>query len=121
MARSCWTFPLVIRTDVRPGPEELVLAVDPAQLPSVRLVGVVVDVQGNGRAGITVAPSWVSAAGVHGSPLVTTDEYGGFDVGPYPPGTWSVVVRGGETGQLRLGPVELGPGETHDFGDVVVE
>jgi hypothetical protein len=56
---------------------------------------------------------------------VTTDAEGNFELGPYPAGTWELEVEPPagrpDEGHARLGPRELGVGETWDCGTIVLE
>jgi hypothetical protein len=119
LAASVYFFPLAVVEDAHPGPGETVIEVDAARWPSVRLKGRVLDAQGVPVPGASVAPSLQDPA-ARNSPLLTTDASGAFDLGPYPPGRWTISIEHGRSGELRSAIVELGPGETWDFGDLIL-
>jgi len=94
-----------------------VIELDAARWPSVRLKGRVLDAGGEPVPGASLAPTFLDPL-VHGGPLLTTDEAGVFDLGPYPPGRWQIVIEHGQASELCTATVELAPGETWDFGDL---
>lgn len=119
LAADANDYPLAVVEDVHPGGGEGVIEVDAARWPSVRLKGRVLDALGDPLPGAALAPS---PEGYSGSgPLLQTDATGSFDIGPYPPGRWSVLVQDDEAGELRTETVELVAGQTWDFGDLRME
>jgi RNA polymerase sigma-70 factor (ECF subfamily) len=111
-------FPVSAQADVQPGPEELVIELDPTSWPSVRLQGRVVDGAGHAVAGTRLTPM---LEGQHSGPVLSAGEDGSFDLGPYPPGRWTLGVRAPGKAALKTEPVDLAPEQSYDFGDVVVE
>jgi RNA polymerase sigma-70 factor (ECF subfamily) len=103
----------------RPGAEEFVLALDPALLaePSVMLRGRVVD-----SAGAPVGGAHAIPRGPATIPTVALADAktGRFELGPLVPGEWSVVARARGRADAETARVTLGPGASHDFGDVVL-
>jgi hypothetical protein len=114
-------FPLAVASGVRPDQGELRLQIAPENRPSVRITGVVVD--GSGAA---VANTHVRARTPTSrrSAQVLTDAEGRFELGPCPPGSWSLEVRAPsgatESGTTTLGPRELAPAETWECGEIVL-
>jgi hypothetical protein len=117
LAAGLYVFPLAAVDDLHPGASETVIAVEAARWPSVHLRGRVLDAQGEPVPGASLSPSLREALG-HNGPLLTTDAAGAFDLGPYPPGHWTILVQAGQTDELRTETVELAPGQTWDFGDL---
>ncbi|NOT29644.1 MAG: sigma-70 family RNA polymerase sigma factor [Planctomycetes bacterium] len=115
LAAGEYSFPMAELHDVHPGPEEIVLELDLARWPSIRLRGRVVDASERPMPGVVFSP-W--RVGQNTAPLLTTREDGTFDVGPYPPGSWFVQVRHEGDTRVKSEVVELGRGETWDFGDL---
>ena len=107
-------FDLFSIEDVLPGGEELVIELDAARLPSVRLKGRVVDGQGQPVAFARVSPTNDDALTL---PVLKARADGTFDLGEFPPGRWGIFVGF----RLRTELVEVGPHETHDFGDLIGE
>jgi hypothetical protein len=114
-------FPVAVATGVFPEREDVRLQITPASRPSVWIAGTVVDASGTAVANAQVIPASRSH---ERSPMVTTDAQGNFELGPYPPGTWELVVEPpsgrAEVGRARLGPRELGAGETWDCGTILL-
>jgi hypothetical protein len=114
-------FPVAVATGVFPEREDVRLQITPASRPSVWIAGTVVDASGTAVANAQVIPASRSH---ERSPRVTTDAQGNFELGPYPPGTWELVVEPpsarAEVGRARLGPRELGAGETWDCGTILL-
>lgn len=111
-------FPVAVLAGVRPGAEELVLELDPARWPSIRLKGRVLDARRQPLAGIRLSPVAKKASSI---PILTTAADGTFDIGPYPPGPWGVSVGASGPTRLRTEFVEVAPQQTWDFGDLILE
>src|SRR5262249_50730053 len=63
----------------------------------------------------------VSAFRVEGNQGITsTGNEGRFELGPYPPGTWSLYVRHPEHPDYRSEKRELGPNATWDLGTITL-
>ncbi|MEO6709929.1 MAG: carboxypeptidase-like regulatory domain-containing protein, partial [Planctomycetota bacterium] len=96
--------------------------IDPAQWPSARFKGRVLDATrqpiAEARFSLVREKNGPSSGGI-----LTTDATGAFDVGPYPPGRWKVQVWSMNLVQPLLvsGEVEVSAGQTFDFGDLIVE
>jgi len=104
--------------DVAPQVEPHPLAIAADALPSARLRGRVVDAQGTPRASVTVVARTNVAALLLSQASVTTDAEGRFDVGPLPPGAWTVLL--GEPPSARvLTTKTLAADEVAELGDVV--
>ncbi|MBL8801946.1 MAG: sigma-70 family RNA polymerase sigma factor [Planctomycetes bacterium] len=116
--RSGGLTPLLRQRAVRPSDEELVLALDPATLPSARLRGRVVDERGEPLLDVEVSP--YSPLIPH-SPIEEVDPQSGrFDLGPFAPGQWGLVVSARGRPALRIPLRTLAAGELVELGDVVV-
>lgn len=116
--RSGGLTPLLRQRAVRPSDEELVLALDPATLPSARLRGRVVDERGEPLLDVEVSP--YSPLIPH-SPIEEVDpQTGRFDLGPFAPGQWGLVVSARGRPALRIPLRTLAAGELVELGDVVV-
>jgi hypothetical protein len=115
------SYPLVVLEHVLPAGQELVIEIDPALWPSARFKGRVLDAAGEplAEAHVRLKGERSVAMGL----LWPTDPTGAFDIGPYPPGRWRIQVwRLGSSKPLFVtDEVQVGAGETFDFGDLVVE
>jgi hypothetical protein len=113
-------FPLAVVEDVLPGPDEVLIRVDPARMASARLKGRVLDARGEPRVDITVSPE---LEGSHSYLQFRARADGTFDLGPFPPGRYGIVVWKKRTPLvlLRVESVEVAPDEIHDFGDLIVD
>jgi len=110
--------PLLRQRSVRPSDEELVLALDPATLPSARLRGRVVDERGEPLLDADVSPYSPS---ISYSPIEQVDPQSGrFDLGPFAPGQWGLVISVRGRPALRIPLRKLAAGEIVELGDVVV-
>ncbi|MSR62218.1 MAG: sigma-70 family RNA polymerase sigma factor [Planctomycetes bacterium] len=114
-------FSPAVAAGVFPERDELVLRVDPTRLPSVRIVGAVLDQDGqpvpSAQLRLTNLAFGRSASA---SPAID----GSFDLGPYPSGPWSLSVKAAERAdcpELLVGPHELAAGETWDCGALVLQ
>jgi protocatechuate 3,4-dioxygenase beta subunit len=102
---------------VRAGGAELVLEPDPALEPSVHLRGRIVDADGQPLPGAWFRPCHAKQ---DGQPLLAADVDGRFELGPYPPGEWTIRVQAGNL--CSNSPTHaFAAGETWDFGDVHAE
>ncbi len=105
--------------DVRPGPAEVVLRIDPATAPSARLRGRFVDAQ---RA--PVADLWLA---LHSNtlnrslPRPTVEKDGRFEFGPVSPDSYRLYVEFKKFPSRTLGPYELVRDQTLDLGEIVLE
>ncbi|TAH39309.1 MAG: sigma-70 family RNA polymerase sigma factor [Planctomycetota bacterium] len=111
-------FPVAVQTGVRPDGAELLFLIAAAQRPSVRLRGRIVDGPQGLSAAVTMHP-WRHGASV--SPIETPAATGEFELGPYPPGEWNLIVRPASGPELRLGPKELHPHDTWDLGTIRID
>jgi RNA polymerase sigma-70 factor (ECF subfamily) len=112
---------------VRPGGDALLVRMPDHRRPSVRIVGSVADADGRPFAGATVS---VQDALLSGGDLATVKEdTGRFELGPYPPGEWTLCVQPSWPGglvsafpptqpQTWLGPKRLAANVTWDVGTV---
>lgn len=116
--RSGGLTPLLRKRAVRPSDEELVLALDPANFPSARLRGRVVDERGEPLLDVEVSP--YSPLIPH-SPIEQVDPQSGrFDLGPFAPGQWGLVVSARGRPSLRTALRALAAEEILDLGDLVI-
>ncbi|NOT31430.1 MAG: hypothetical protein HOP15_13365 [Planctomycetes bacterium] len=107
------------RTNVRPSPDELVLRVSDAMIPSARIVGTFLDEAGRPLPTAQILP-W--ATGSPGAGFESCDpRTGRFELGPYPAGPMQLIFRAPGRGTLVRGPHALAPGETWDVGEVRLE
>jgi len=111
------TFASTIVGLIRPGEEEQVFRVATRDLPSVRVLGCVVDEHGDPCGPAELQPRLLEQ---YVSPLCKSDAAGRFDLGPFPPGSFVLCVRAPGHPELVLGPRTLAAGESWDCGEVVV-
>jgi hypothetical protein len=111
-------WPAATREDVRAGGEEIVIEPDPAFEPSVRLRGRVVNPLGEPVGGVRLNPS---LRGYPMAPVLMSEPDGRFDIGPCPPGVWTLLANTTGYVQLRSESRRLEPGETWDLGDLVLQ
>ncbi|MEQ1894515.1 MAG: carboxypeptidase regulatory-like domain-containing protein, partial [Planctomycetota bacterium] len=111
-------FDLASVAGVLPGADELVIEIDPARLPSVRLSGRVVDDQGHPVAFAVIGPQNDEALTL---PMLKARADGTFDLGTFPPGRWRILAGRYLMSQASTEFVEVATGQTHDFGDLVVK
>jgi RNA polymerase sigma factor (sigma-70 family) len=110
-------FVLATVREVRPSDEEVLIEIDPARRPSVRLRGRVVDELGKPLTDVDVSPFDFDLGP---SPVEHVDaQTGRFDLGPYPSGNWGLVIVSRDRPPLRVPPRKVAPDEAHDFGDLV--
>lgn len=109
------TFAALKVSGVRPSADEIVLRVPGSSTPSVRILGVFLDEQGQPMPGAEVMP-W--HGGGNSSGLKCEEATGRFELGPFPPGRWRLNLRAPGRATVFLGPRELAPGETWDCGEV---
>jgi RNA polymerase sigma factor (sigma-70 family) len=104
------------RTGVRPGPDELLLRVEGAALPSARIAGTFLDEEGR------PIPDAQLIAFVEGQDMFAMHSCdpttGRFDLGPYPPRRASLNLAAPGRAPLNIGPHELVAGQTWDVGTV---
>src|SRR5262249_7714586 len=86
-------FSPAIATGVFPERGEVELRVDPARRPSVRIAGAVQDELGRAVPGAQLR---LTNAAFGRSVQESPQSDGTFDLGPYPPGSWSLAVRAAE-------------------------
>ncbi|MCC6406089.1 MAG: sigma-70 family RNA polymerase sigma factor [Planctomycetes bacterium] len=89
-AEGSGLFALGEFTGVRPSDQELVVRLDAASRPSVRIVGRVITPDGDTPAGTTIMP-FNEALGWAVHQLVAAD--GTFSIGPLPAGDWGFVLE----------------------------
>lgn len=113
-----WSFfPCATATGVFPGRGELVLRVDSARRPSARIVGSVLDEAGGAVGGVQI----IVSNGDGGAPILNPGPDGRrFELGPYPPGTFTLFIRAQGLPDVIVGPKELQSGETWDCGTLVL-
>jgi hypothetical protein len=111
-------FPALVAGGVLPGDGELLLRADPSRLPSVRIVGALVGSSGEPVANARLEP-WSSA--YRRSPIESPRADGGFELGPYPGGRWTLRIEVPGLPALVLGPRELAPEETWDCGTIQLQ
>jgi RNA polymerase sigma-70 factor (ECF subfamily) len=113
---SIW--PRAVLEGVRADAGEIVLRPDPDSEPSVRLRGRVVDEQGEPVGAAKVSPM------LRGHPVSPIDGCDGttgrFELGPFRPGEWTLLVRAEGFADLRTDSRRVGMGETWDLGDLAL-
>jgi len=118
--RAPWRYPSAVGSGVVPGGEEVVLRVDPELRSSVRIRGTVVDESGRALANAVLRASQPDfRRGLE----VTSAPDGSFELGPGPPGDWSLRVGAPEhpdCPELALGPRALGADETWECGSIAL-
>ncbi len=111
-------FTLATVSDVRPSDTEVLIEIDPARRPSVRLRGRVVDESGAPLGDAEVHPF---AFELGASPVEHVDPATGrFQLGPYPSGDWGLIVIARGRSKLRVAPRRAESDSTLDFGDIAV-
>ena len=105
----------LVRTNVRPGPDELVLRLSDAMIPSARVVGSFLDEAGRPVANMQILPYRTGSAG---AAYETCDpRTGHFELGPYPPGEMQLAFQvPGRASVVRWH--SLHSGETWNVGEV---
>ncbi len=105
---------------VEAGASDVLITLPRSSLPSVRLVGRVVDPRGNPVAG---AEYDFQRSGTKGSSgiLFTAAPSGAIDAGPVPPGEYSVTVRVPGYCEIRSPKKTAAPNETVDFGVLALQ
>lgn len=112
-------IPVATVKGIHPEREELVLCIEAAQLPTVHVVGSVVDVLGQPVGDAQLALGKKAGTGL----LFYPEPSGDFDIGPLPPGAWALIVSSPshvDCPRLVLGPRELAPDEVWDCGTIVL-
>jgi hypothetical protein len=113
------SWPIVVLEDVRASAGEVIIRPDPSLEPSVHIRGRVLGADGKPYGGAQIIPSRKE---FHTSPILASDvDTGTFDFGPYPPGEWMVLVKAIGFADLRTERRNVAPGETLDFGDLVLQ
>jgi hypothetical protein len=107
-------FP-VATVEARPGTEPLIVTIDSALLPSCRLRGRIVDESGVALAGVQFNPI---KTGAGFSPIETADAAGRFDLGPVPPGEYSIRVNAKGYATHQSERITLAANASWDFGDL---
>lgn len=112
-----WKTNVAVVRGVRPGPEEVVVTLLPADEPSAFLMGRLLDTAGQVPAQVMVAASDARTGRGELEPL---DATGAFRCGPLRPGAWELhaVLRGQPN--HPLGRFELVAGETRDVGALLL-
>jgi RNA polymerase sigma-70 factor (ECF subfamily) len=113
-------FPLAVAGGVLTDEGEVRLQVTLENRPSAWIAGTVVDASG---APVPNAQVRAASPGSRRRSRVLTDADGHFELGPHPPGAWSLEVcrpAGDAQPPTILGPRTLGAGETWDCGEVVL-
>jgi RNA polymerase sigma-70 factor (ECF subfamily) len=113
-----FVFPAAQRKDVEPDGPDLVIEIDPRNLPSCTLRGRIVDELGAPVPGVNFT---ISRAGNNLSPSLTAGEDGEFEVGPYPAGRYRVGVHSDEFATYLGEPADVEVGATWDFGDIQLQ
>jgi len=114
-------YPAAVAMRVQPGVEGLLLVVESAQLPSASIVGRVVDELGQPADGAQLV---LVREMTKGGTLHHPDPSGRFELGPLPPGQWTLRAGSPELADhpfVVVGPRELEPDETWDCGTIVIE
>ena len=104
--------------DVHPPADDLLLRVPLDRVPSVRIVGTVLDAD---RKPAKTASLGVSSWRFTNSPIVHVDENGRFEFGPLPPGKWSVSVRTPDRPSFRTESRDLAADEIWDVGTIHID
>jgi hypothetical protein len=110
-------FP-VATVEARPGTEPLIVPIDSAVLPSCRLRGRIVDEDGVALAGVQFNPQRLGAGF---SPIETADAAGRFDLGPVPPGEYSIRIDAKGYAAHQSEKVTLAANANWDFGDLTLK
>ncbi len=105
--------------DVRPGPDEVVLRIDPATAPSAHLRVRFVDAQRTPIADVSL--SLISDTLQRALATPAADPEGRFDFGPISPGGYKVYLESKRFASRMLGPYELARDQDLDLGDIVLE
>lgn len=107
-------YPVVVVT-AEPGPDLLLVPIDPAILPTCRVKGRVVDESGQP---VTAVQLNLVLKCANVTPLETVGTDGRFDIGPTPPGEYTVFARAPGYAQVNSERVTLVPNATWDFGEL---
>ena len=112
-------FEELLRTGVDPKAGELGLQLARLAPNTVRITGVVVGPSGRPVANASVSAYRAQGRG-GGQGIEATGNDGRFELGPYPPGTWSLHVRHLEHPEYRSERRELGADATWDVGTITL-
>ena len=106
-------FPLVVFDGLPPKEGELLIEVAAENAQSVRLVGRVLDPQGKPVAGATIS---ILRRNHGNSTSIKTGADGAFELGPYPPAEYRVIVSAKGWAKVRSSWRQTRPHETVDLG-----
>ena len=107
-------YPVVV-VEAVPGPDLLLVPIESAMLPSCRVKGRIVDENGQPVAGVQLN---LVLKGANVTPIETADADGRFDLGPVPPGEYSVIARAPGCAQMNGEWVTLVANASWDFGEL---
>ncbi len=107
-------YPVVV-VEARPGPDLLLVPIDSAMLPSCRVKGRIVDESGQPFPGAQIN---LLLKGANMAPIETAGVDGRFDLGPVPPGDYSVIARAPGCVQTSSEWVTLVANASWDFGEL---
>ncbi|MCC7014271.1 MAG: sigma-70 family RNA polymerase sigma factor [Planctomycetes bacterium] len=112
-------YPRAVVEDVLASIGELVIQPDPARIGKVQLVGRIVDARGEPVGSARIVPS------LRGQPTSSIEacdgQTGRFAIGPVSPGQWSIHAQATGYVDVRTPWVDVASGETHDFGELVMQ
>lgn len=111
-------FEDLLRRGIDPKAGEVELQLQRLPESSVRITGTVVGPDGRPVANASVGARRTEGRGGQG--LRSTDDGGRFELGPYPPGTWSVWVRSPGHPAFRTEERALGADATWDLGTITL-
>lgn len=111
-------MPIELFDDIPPLHGEWILRLRTDQMPSVRLRGAIVDPDGRPVVNARLRPLQRG----HGQSVEhEPDTDGRFDLGPYPPGDYAMIVRASGWASVCTPWRTLGPGGVADFGTIRLE
>ena len=111
-------FPTEVFDDRPPDDGELILRLSAEQLPSVRIAGKLVDLDG---APVTNASLSPQLRGYGNTTVYKTKADGSFDYGPYPPGEYRLLVRAKGWAIVRTPWRHLRRDEVAELGEIRLE
>ena len=107
-------YPVVL-VEATPGPDLLLVPIDSAMLPSCRVRGRILDDGGQPFPGAQIN---LMLKGANMAPIETAGADGRFDLGPVPPGDYSVIARAPGCVQTSSEWVTLVANASWDFGEL---